>query len=506
MNSRKSKTLWALSSMLSFLQALPLPACAALYRTLANGAPVGSVPSGINYQGRLIDNGFPVSGVRNMTFRLYDAALGGNLLWTSNVQSVTVSQGIFGTTLAISTSALAGTSQRYLEVQVEGTTLIPREPLNSVPYALIAKSVEESLVMSSVTVEGQLTSSGPMSLTTLTAVDGLAGITITTSAFFTAGRVGLGTTSPSAQLHLSAQAGASSLRIDGTSDAMIDLIRNLNNSAYLYFGNATTGSQVAQVGWNGALASADFHTAGYAYPMLLNASNVSLQTGAGNVGVGTTNPATKLHMSSGTLTIDGTSPAVSVGVSTFVVTAGGNVGIGISGPGQKLSVAGTIESFSGGFKFPDGNTQATAAGAGASYWGASGLDIYSSNSGKVGIGISAPGTKLDARGANAKAATAAYENVFQSASNDAANPLTLRMGIKTDATAGNRYGGIEVDDAAAERALVLQPGSGSVGIGVTNPQSKVDVEGGMAVGATYSGASAAPANGMIVEGSVGIGL
>ncbi|MBI5242127.1 MAG: hypothetical protein HY922_00420, partial [Elusimicrobia bacterium] len=47
---------------------------------------------------------------------------------------------------------------------------------------------------------------------------------------------------------------------------------------------------------------------------------------------------------------------------------------------------------------------------------------------------------------------------------------------------------------------------GSVGIGVTNPQSKVDVEGGMAVGATYSGASAAPANGMIVEGSVGIGL
>jgi hypothetical protein len=39
----------------------------------------------------------------------------------------------------------------------------------------------------------------------------------------------------------------------------------------------------------------------------------------------------------------------------------GNVGIGTSTPGQKLSVVGTIESTSGGFKFPDGTTQVTAA-------------------------------------------------------------------------------------------------------------------------------------------------
>ncbi len=41
------------------------------------------------------------------------------------------------------------------------------------------------------------------------------------------------------------------------------------------------------------------------------------------------------------------------------------VGIGTASPGQKLSVAGTIESTSGGFKFPDGTTQATASSGSA---------------------------------------------------------------------------------------------------------------------------------------------
>ena len=40
---------------------------------------------------------------------------------------------------------------------------------------------------------------------------------------------------------------------------------------------------------------------------------------------------------------------------------GGNVGIGTANPAQKLSVVGTIESTSGGFKFPDNSTQTTAA-------------------------------------------------------------------------------------------------------------------------------------------------
>jgi hypothetical protein len=48
--------------------------------------------------------------------------------------------------------------------------------------------------------------------------------------------------------------------------------------------------------------------------------------------------------------------------------------------------------------------------------------------------------------------------------------------------------------------------TGGVGIGTTSPANRLDVEGGMAIGATYSGTSAAPANGLIVEGNVGVGF
>jgi hypothetical protein len=48
------------------------------------------------------------------------------------------------------------------------------------------------------------------------------------------------------------------------------------------------------------------------------------------------------------------------GAERIRIDTAGNVGIGTSSPGQKLSVAGSVESTTGGFKFPDASTQATA--------------------------------------------------------------------------------------------------------------------------------------------------
>jgi hypothetical protein len=55
----------------------------------------------------------------------------------------------------------------------------------------------------------------------------------------------------------------------------------------------------------------------------------------------------------------------------MVVMPDGKVGIGTSSPGEKLTVAGVIHSTTGGFRFPDGTIQTTAA-TGAAGWALTG--------------------------------------------------------------------------------------------------------------------------------------
>jgi len=123
-----------------------------------------------------------------------------------------------------------------------------------------------------------------------------------------------------------------------------------NGYASLFFN--TSGNYNTGVGyWAGAFI-ADGVTAnatstnslyiGYNTRALANGGTNEVVIGAGAIGVG--NNSVVLGNNSITKTI-----------------LNGNVGIGTNNPGQKLTVAGTIESTSGGIKFPDGTVQATAA-------------------------------------------------------------------------------------------------------------------------------------------------
>ena len=75
-----------------------------------------------------------------------------------------------------------------------------------------------------------------------------------------------------------------------------------------------------------------------------------------------------------------------------------------------------------------------------------------------------------------------------------------KLDVEGGMAVGRTYSGREM--APTNGAII----EGNVGIGTKTPQNKVDVEGGMAIGSTYSGTNAAPANGAIIEGKVGIGI
>lgn len=120
---------------------------------------LAEVPGLINYQGRLTESGVPVTGTRSMTFRIYDAASGGNKLW-EETRTVAVNNGVFSIKLGeitpIPKEKFSGGST-YLETEVSGVKL-GRERLVTVPYAY------HSAVADSVSTTGSLTMTSPLRL------------------------------------------------------------------------------------------------------------------------------------------------------------------------------------------------------------------------------------------------------------------------------------------------------------------------------------------------------
>jgi hypothetical protein len=105
-----------------------------------------SVPTVINYQGRLTDNTpaqAPITATVNMQFQIWDDPTAGTLLWSEPAAGgtpVIVTGGVFSVQLGnlvpvpIPASVFSGTS-RYLQIIAAGEVLTPRQRISSTGFA-----------------------------------------------------------------------------------------------------------------------------------------------------------------------------------------------------------------------------------------------------------------------------------------------------------------------------------------------------------------------------------
>jgi subtilisin-like proprotein convertase family protein len=182
----------------------------------------------------------------------------------------------------------------------------------------------------------------------------------------------------------------------------------------------------------------------------------------GNLGIGTTTPINKLDVEGGIAvgsSYSGTSAAPANGAIIQ-----GNVGIGTITPEAKLH----IEDAAPGLMLMDSDNLSTAVGSSGI------INAYGSD----GVGGTSTG-RLWYLGSNSFSTS--------------------------DAIFGNQTPAGKLLFATNGAARMTIDSAGKVGIGTTIPANRLDVEGGIAIGSSYSGTSPAPLNGAIIQGSVGIG-
>lgn len=363
-------------------------------------------PNLLTYQGRLKEGGQAVSGNRLVKILLCDSE-SGVTCHSSGAQSVTVSNGLFRSTFTVPGTALVGTGNWYLEIEVEGVTLTPRERLTSTAYSLFAATAAYA--------------------SNIAAAEGSDGVHITSNVYI----VGFSSATKfygdgSELTNLPASGGA----VATTGDTMTGTL-TMNAASAL-----TTGNQQELV------ISTNVYMVGYSSAAMYYGDG-SLLTGisATTVADGSVTDAKIVTVSSSKLT--GTVPAALVDLSTVTTALAGKLAnnetvspllIGLStvttALGTKLDKAGDI--MTGQLTLAGSTLTVISPDSGASsLWvstSATTPHLYVSTTGKVGLGTALPAYLLDVNGKGNFADNVSITGVDVGAPNSNTNALTVYGG------------------------------------------------------------------------------
>jgi hypothetical protein len=355
------------------------------------------------------------------------------------------------------------------------------------------------------------------------------------------GNVGIGTTSPSAKLHVAGSNNtAQGLIVTGADPNQGNVAKFVRGDSEKNFYIGATNNSIVNLATEGSFYLKTNVTADQPYT---TGTTTMVLTSTGNVGIGTTSPSEKLDVGGAArflsygivqasnnsdvpnITFTNNGGAYTWGIvgallqgdgdgalyfktkiggsvtEKMRITSAGNVGIGTSSPGGKLEIVGSSGGLS--LKLPSGewygasssNRMAfdnpnqlfhTALSSGAYKFrnsGDTGDVMTILNTGNGGIGTTAPSYKLQVNGADAglyvlAASIAPFTQTI----------ATFIYGGNNNSINIENHGGkasIQARDGSSSAMdLHLNPAGGNVGIGMTSPQTKLNVNKDFAAGST----------------------
>ncbi len=417
--------------------------------TTASAQTIGTA---FTYQGEITQAEAPAGPV-DLRFRLFDApTVGAQIGPQLSATNVTPANGRFAVTLDFGAGIFAG-SARYLEIQVavagsnSYTILSPRQNVTPAPYALFAANVSPTAV--------------PWSFSG-------------TNAIFTGGNVGAGTAAPSARLHVSG------------SDPGTGLALNVNNNLYV----RPSGSFVG-VNRTTSVTGAEFF--GVDAPIsgaLFGGMYIRTTSATGKPFYGYTNVggATAYHYLNGP---DGAWRFNIGGSDRLTVSPAGNLGLGTTSPATPLDITLSDKSFQ--VRFDGVSPGINLAGSGGNLgilrvrnkielW----PDDGALRAGAIDIRNTAGAPTISADGANGNFAINGTLTIDAASANDGTlSTPAVRLGassgeaILSRRTAGANQFGLDLLTAAAPRLSITN--AGNVGIGTQAPAATLDVAGTLRV-------------------------